>query len=82
MRLIDVDEFLEKEGERIEMQGKEQSYYSVPFLLSQSEVDAIPIDYLLKESTEMVFKKEMSGDDMQKIYRIIAKWRKENEVIG
>lgn len=40
------------------------------------------IDFLLKELTEAVFKRELKGDDIRIIHRIIAKWRKENEVIG
>ena len=83
MRLIDVDEFLEKDGELIEMQGKEQSYYSVPYLLSKSEVDAIPVQFILEQMTEAFYKNEMTGDEMQNICRIIiGEWRKQNETVG
>ena len=43
------------------------------------EEDVIPIDYLLKQCTEAVFNRELSGSDMNAIHKIIAKWRKENE---
>ena len=43
---------------------------------SIDEEDVISIDYLLKECTEAVFKREMSGDSMKAIHHIIAKWRK------
>lgn len=71
MRLIDVDKFLECEGERIKMQGREDSYYSINFLTSRYEVKAIPIEWLdswLKtEGMDMTFNK------------LIYDWRKEND---
>ena len=42
--------------------------------------DELFIDFLLKELTEAVLRRDLRGDDMSVIYRIIAKWRKENEV--
>ena len=42
---------------------------------SIDEEDVIQISFLLKGCTEAVLNRDMSGDDMSAIYRIIAKWR-------
>ena len=79
MRLIDVDEFLEKEGEKIEMQGQERSCYSVPYILSRSYIDAIPVKILLEKMADSVYYGRMSGEAMQEVCMIIGDWRKEND---
>lgn len=48
MRLIDLDAFEEQNAMRIESQGKEKSYYSIPFLESRAKVEAIPIEWIEK----------------------------------
>ena len=66
----------------IMMQGEEKSCYSVPYLLSQYEVDAIPINYLISECVDAMFDGYWNGDSMSVIYTIVKRWREKNETVG
>ena len=43
-------------------------------------IDAIPVQFILEQMTEAVYKNEMTGDEMQNICRIIiGEWRTQND---
>lgn len=76
MRLIDLDAFEEQNAMRIESQGKEKSYYSIPYLESRAKVEAIPIDWIRKKSDEVIGLPEAP---MSIAYvALINQWRKEH----
>lgn len=43
------------------------------------EVKAIPIDWMLKELSEMIYERVSSGEINKVFYELIGRWEKQNE---
>ena len=83
MRLIDADVYEHKlmfdtEGKFVDIDDDDMQEI-VYELRDMPTIDAIPVQFILEQMTEAVYKNEMTGDEMQNICRIIiGKWRKQN----
>ena len=80
MRLIDVDNFEEKNAKMWDLCGKEDCYYSVGYILSQASIDAVPIEWI----KEWLKKQEVYIRN-QKVYLntnvldLLKDWRREEK---